>query len=220
MGKTPGADWISTHDQILVVILDFMDAIAPGERFTITGTSYGGYLARGVVYRREAQIDGVLLNTPAVDIDATKRILPTHRVLKEDAEFLGALKPVEDSLRDFIVVQSLELLMEFRASIFPAGDMADEEFLKRLRASPAFAFDVDALPEPFPAPVLILTGRFDHWCGYQEAYRLLDSYPRATFTVLDRCGHALSYEQKPLFKVLVSEWLDRVEEYTLKHIAG
>jgi pimeloyl-ACP methyl ester carboxylesterase len=205
---------------MLAVVLDFMDAIAPGERFTITGTSYRGFLARGVLYRRPAQIDGVLLNVPVVEFVASKRDLPAHRVLREDADFLGALEPDEHWLRDFVVVQSPELLMEFRASIFPAGAMADQEFLKRLRTSPAFAFDVDALPEPFPAPALILTGRFDHWCGYQEAYRLLDHYPRATFAVLDRSGHALSHEQKALFKALVGEWLDRVEEYALKPAAG
>jgi len=42
----------------------------------------------------------------------------------------------------------------------------------------------------------------------------LDSYPRASFVVLDRAGHALSVEQKTLFRALVNEWLDRVEEYT------
>ena len=213
MGKTPGADWISTHDQMLAVILEFIDTIAPGERFTITGTSYGGYLARGVVYRRNAQIDGVLLNVPAIEIDDSKRNLPAHRVLREDAEFLGALKPEEQEMRDLIVAQSLDVLSKFRELISPAAALADQEFLERLDMSPAFSFDVDTFPETCSAPTLIVTGRFDHWCGYQEAYRLLDQYPRATFAVLDRSGYALSFEQPALFTALVNEWLDRVEEY-------
>ena len=215
MGATPAADWITTHDDMLDVLLEFMDAIAPGERFTITGTSYGGYLARGIVYRRQAQIDGLLLNVPAIERDDRKRDLPKHRVVRQDAEFLSALQPGEEWLRDLIVVQSLGLLMEFRTSIFPAAALADQAFLQRLNANPAFAFDVDTLPEPCAAPALFLTGRFDHWCGYRDAYRLLDQYPRATFAVLDRSGHALSHEQPALFKALVSEWLDRVEEYAL-----
>jgi hypothetical protein len=76
-----------------------------------------------------------------------------------------------------------------------------------------FSFDVDILPTPFAAPTLFLTGRQDNWCGYQDAYRLLDNYPRASFSVLDRAGHALPVEQKTLFRALVNEWLDRVEEY-------
>jgi pimeloyl-ACP methyl ester carboxylesterase len=64
---------------------------------------------------------------------------------------------------------------------------------------------------------LFLTGRFDHWCGYRDAYQILDNYPRATFAVLDRAGHGLTIEQNILFRALVSEWLDRVEEYALKN---
>jgi pimeloyl-ACP methyl ester carboxylesterase len=72
---------------------------------------------------------------------------------------------------------------------------------------------VDALPEPFPAPTLILTGRQDSMCGYREAWKIFDNYPRATFAVLDRAGHLLGWEQQSLFRALASEWLDRVEEY-------
>ena len=142
-----------------------------------------------------------------------KRILPRHQVLRDDEEFLAALAPGEEVLREIVVVQSLELLMQQRNRIIPAIADADQGFLKRLEANNAFTFDVDALAEPFPAPTLFLTGRFDHWCGYREAYQLLDNYPRASFAVLDRAGHALSTEQKTLFRALVNEWLDRVEEY-------
>jgi len=103
-----------------------------------------------------------------------------------------------------------QLFLKYGSSIRDA----DHEFLKRLSGANArFSFDVDALPEPFPAPTLILTGRFDNWCGYQDAYAILESYPRATFAVLDCAGHALSVEQSRLFGALVGEWLDRVEAY-------
>lgn len=220
MGKTHAADWITHQDHMLDVVLEFVDAVAPGERFAVAGISYGGYLARGVVNRRIAQIDGLLLIVPVIEPDKTKRILPKHQVLRDDEEFLAALAPDEELLRELVVVQSLGLLMQQRNSIIPAIADADQEFLKRLEANYAFTFDVDALPEPFPAPALFLTGRFDHWCGYRDAYRILDNYPRATFASLDRAGHALTYEQNMLFKALVGEWLDRVEEYAFKNTQG
>lgn len=220
MGKTRAADWITNQDHMLDVVLEFIDAVAPGERFAVVGMSYGGYLARGVVYRRRAQIDGLLLIVPVIEPDRGKRVLPTHQVLRHDEEFLAALAPDEEVLRELVVVQSLGLLMQQRNSIIPAVAAADQEFLKRLEANYAFTFDVDTLPEPFPAPSLFLTGRFDHWCGYRDAYRILDNYPRGTFAILDRAGHALTYEQNNLFKALVSEWLDRVEEYASKDTQG
>ena len=61
MGKTPGASWIVNDDQVLAVVLDFIDHLIPGERFVIAGQSSGGYLAQGVVYHRAEMVDGLLL---------------------------------------------------------------------------------------------------------------------------------------------------------------
>lgn len=213
MGKTRSADWITHQDHMLELVLAFIDTVAPGERFVVAGTSYGAYLARGLVYYRGAQIDGVLLNVPVIEADSTNRNLPQPLVVRKDPAFLAALTPEEQGLREFIVAQSMDLLTDFRNVFDPAGAIADHAFLQRLRQHYAFSFDVDALPTPFPAPALFLAGRHDNWCGYREAYELLDNYPRATFAVLDRAGHALAVEQKALFRALVSEWLDRVEEY-------
>jgi pimeloyl-ACP methyl ester carboxylesterase len=58
-----------------------------------------------------------------------------------------------------------------------------------------------------------VTGRQDSAVGYLGAWELLDHYPRATFAVLDRAGHALPHEQPELLRALVSEWLDRVREH-------
>lgn len=215
MGKTRSADWITHEEHMLDIVIDFIDAVAGAERFAVAGTSYGGYLARGLVYRRAAQLDGLMINVPVIVADAAKRNVPQHRVLREDADFLAALTPGEQEIREIVVAQSTRALEAFRDSIAPAVTVADQEFLKRLGQNYSFTFDVDALAEPFPAPTLFLTGRYDHWCGYQDAYRILENYPRGTFVVLDRAGHMLAVEQQTLFRALVREWLDRVEEYAL-----
>jgi pimeloyl-ACP methyl ester carboxylesterase len=212
LGRTRGADWITHQDHMLDIVLEFIDAIAPGERFVVAGLSYGGYLARGVVYQRSKLMDGLLLLVPSVETDKAKRNYPAPQVLVEDAEFLSALAPDEQDLRKLLVVHSRELLELFRSTMKPA-DTIDRELINRITANYAFTFDVDALPEPFPAPTLILTGRQDSLCGYREAWKILDNYPRGTFAVLDRAGHLLGAEQQNLFRALANEWLDRVEEY-------
>jgi pimeloyl-ACP methyl ester carboxylesterase len=162
-------------------------------------------LACGLVAKRGAHIDGVFLNVPDIVTEATKLPLPRPLVVKEDSAFLAVLAPDEQDMRGFIVAQSMDLLTEFRAVIAPAVAIADRPFLERLDQQYAFSFNIDVLPTPFPAPALFLTGRHDNWCGYREAYQLLDSYPRASFAVLDRAGHALAVEQKTLFRALVNE---------------
>jgi pimeloyl-ACP methyl ester carboxylesterase len=70
----------------------------------------------------------------------------------------------------------------------------------------------DRLVRPLVRPALFVLGRQDSVTGYRSAWSMLESYPRATFAVLDRAGHALAYEQAPLFNALARDWLDRVEE--------
>jgi len=216
-GRTPAEDWITDQDQMLDVLLRFVDDVIPGQRFVVGGTSAGGYLARGVVYHRTARVDGLFLTVPAIVPDDAKRTLPPHVTLVEDPSFASALGPDEARIiRNVpVVAQSRELLGTLRAAAASA-ELADHEFLIPIRRNPekyAFSFDVDALPEPFGAPTLIVTGRQDAICGYRDAWAIVDNYPRATFAVLDRAGHLLEAEQAGLYRALVGEWLDRVEEY-------
>ncbi len=213
MGKTRAADWITHQDQMLDLVIDFIDKVIPGEHLVVAGASYGAYLARGLVHHRGSQVDGVFLYVPLIDTEASRLKLPQQLIVHEDPAFLAALSPDEQDLKDLAVAQSMDLLNTSRQVIHPAVVIADQEFLRRLNQQRTFSFNVDALPAPFPAPALILAGRQDSWVGYREAYNLLDNYPRASYAVLDRAGHALSTEQKTLFRALASEWLDRVEEY-------
>jgi pimeloyl-ACP methyl ester carboxylesterase len=64
---------------------------------------------------------------------------------------------------------------------------------------------------------VVIAGRQDHVTGYRDAWRILENYPRGTFTVLDRAGHNVHIEQNQLFQALVGEWLDRVRESMKEH---
>lgn len=36
-GKTPAPEWLREHDDVLDLVLEFMDIVAPGERFVVVG---------------------------------------------------------------------------------------------------------------------------------------------------------------------------------------
>jgi pimeloyl-ACP methyl ester carboxylesterase len=114
------------------------------------------------------------------------------------------------------VVQDQKWVDAIKGLIPQAEEEGDAKFQARVREDPekyAFSFDVDALSEPCPAPTLFLMGRQDSSVGYRDAWNILENYPRATFAVMDRAGHALFTEQEKLCRALTSEWIDRVEEY-------
>ncbi|GCE20586.1 alpha/beta fold hydrolase [Dictyobacter kobayashii] len=48
MGQTPGSSSIQGTDDILDVVVDFIDAVIPEQPFLLVGDSYGGYLSQGV----------------------------------------------------------------------------------------------------------------------------------------------------------------------------
>jgi pimeloyl-ACP methyl ester carboxylesterase len=107
MGKTPGKEWLTSSDQMLDVVIDFIDTIIPGQRFVLAGESYGGYLARGVTYRKPALVHGLLLICPMIVANPTQRIVPSQVALVRDAACLASLEAKQrQDFESFAVVQT------------------------------------------------------------------------------------------------------------------
>ena len=212
-GRTLAKDWIVNQEQVLELVLGFIDKIIPGQTFTLAGLSRGGYLARGIIYARPEAVDGALLIVPARYAVAPASSLSPHVTLVRDESVLGKLKPAETETFEMLVVQSHKALDKLRADFYPAFELSDADFQNRIMQHYEFSFDVDRLSLPFEKPSLIIVGRQDDSVGYRDAWRMIDQFPRATFAVLDKAGHLLPLEQEGLFRVLTDEWLQRVEAY-------
>src|SRR5712691_6683702 len=128
-GRTPGVDRLATHDQMLDAVLAFIDIVIPGQRFVLAGLSYGGYLARGVVYHRAASIDGLLLCAPQVKADPAQAHLPLRTTLVEDPILMARLEPSEAQIiADLVVVQS-HTVVEAMGDVLAEVQLADHTFL-------------------------------------------------------------------------------------------
>ncbi len=206
-GRTPAPDRLATHDSMLDTMLAFIDAVIPDQRFVLAGYSYGGYLAHGVASRRTALIDGLMLCAPQVKADPAQAHLPEKTTLVEDPQLLAELGPVAD----LIVVQTPRVVEAVR-QVLAEAQRADFSHQERLETAGPSSFEIAAPPVPFDGPTLIITARQDQIVGYRATWDLLDTYPRATFAVLDRAGHFVPIEQDVLCHALMREWLDRVEE--------
>lgn len=211
-GLTPAVNRLATHDQMLEAMLAFIDTVLPGQRFVLAGYSYGGYLARGVLSRRAASIDGVLLCAPQVKADSAQAQLPKRTTILKNPQLLAQLEPdFAPLVEDLVVVQSSTVTETLHDVL--DGPEPNHPFNQRLETASPASFEVDPPPPLFGGPTLLLTARQDHLCGYRDAWELLEHYPRATFVVLDRAGHFVGIEQEVLCQALMREWLDRVEEY-------
>jgi pimeloyl-ACP methyl ester carboxylesterase len=102
-GQTPGADWINGSDQMLDVVCDFIHAVIPDQTFTLLGLSYGGYLARGVVYRKPEWVDGLCLLVPYLqDHDETE--LPQLVTFLKNPDMMAQLDPDDAEKLDGLTV--------------------------------------------------------------------------------------------------------------------
>ncbi len=215
MGKSKAPGWLENTDQVLDIVIELSEKVIPGGNFLVAGESYGGYLARGMVYKIPERLGGVLLICPVVVGERAKRQLPPRTVFVKDEKLLASINPEDRKFFErMLLLQDKRRWERFQQDILPGRRMVDSAFLERLKEHGyECSFDVDNLPKPFGKPSLILTGRQDASVGYKDALRLVDNYSRGTFAILDRAGHGLEVEQEGVFNCLTMEWLGRTEEY-------
>ena len=217
-GRTPAVDSIADSEGILTAVEDFMDKVIPNHRFVVAGTSFGGYIARGLVHNRGSKMDGLFLNNPAIVQEPSKRLLPPRQIIRKNETIKEQAKKEKVGGFDEMAVQQNESVLNYLRMIKTTVVWSnyDDDFLKKVQ-DVSFSFDVDSLSSPFPSPTLFITGRQDSECGYRDAWRILENYPRASFAVLDMAGHLAHAEQPRIWAEMVNEWLDRVEHWTDYH---
>ena len=214
MGKTKGQSWITGSDQMLDLVLTFIDGILPDQPFVIAGESYGGYLARGIIRKRAADVDGLLLICPVAIPETQRENAPALQILERDDALLNEL-PAKDKqgFEGIHVLQNRRVWERYRDEILCGLEIADYAWLEsHLGQNVPFSFDVDTLDEVYTKPTLMIAGRQDSAVGYRDLWTLIENYPRASFVVLDKAGHNLQIEQDALFTALVKEWLIRVQK--------
>jgi pimeloyl-ACP methyl ester carboxylesterase len=214
MGKSSSAEWITNSDVMLDIVIDFINKIIPYENFLLAGESYGGYLSRGIIYKMQSRIDGVLLICPVIIANNKQRNVPEHVVLAKDNILLSKLTEEDaENFNSSIVVQSEKIYERYNNEVIAGIKIGDSEFLRNFKKNGyGFSFNVDNMNKEFNKPTLIMLGKQDSFVGYLDAWNILENFSRATFAVLDRAGHNLQIEQEELFKSLINEWLIRVEE--------
>ena len=210
MGQTPGADWIQGNEDVINLMGEFLDAIAPGQDFVVVGFSYGGFLARALAYLYNERCRGMMLLAPSV-FPAGQRTLPEANIIVKNPDlFADVPEQIRVIFERAIAVQTEYVARRSKEDILPAILGADYQFLARLRSTLSYQDEMNA--KGFDKPGLFLLGRQDVVTGYEDPMALHKVYPRTSIVVLDRCGHGPLLDQKDLFEVLTAEWLFRVEE--------
>jgi pimeloyl-ACP methyl ester carboxylesterase len=202
MGRTPAPETVRSADDVVDVLLAFTDGVIGDQPLVVVGHSAGGYFAQSIAERIPERMVGLALLCPLL---SGTHDVPVHDVV------VGSGSIGDAGFRDYFTVQTAETLQRYESYVVPGAGLADQSALERIGER----WELSARPQdqaPHGWPALLVTGRQDSTVGYVRAWELLQHYPRATFAVLDRAGHALPHEQPELLRALVTEWLDRVQE--------
>lgn len=213
MGKSEALLEYASSDKILDILISFAENII-SENFLLIGESYGGYLSRGILSKLNSKIEGMALLCPVVIPIHAKRDVPKNIIKFEDKDFTNTLNDFErKTFGKFSVLENKKVYKRYKNEILSGIKKCNKDFIESLWKNYSFSFNVDKKLKKikFNKPVLFMAGRQDICVGYKDLYKLLEDYPRATFSVIDIAGHNLQIEQPELFNSLVENFLIRAK---------
>lgn len=216
MGNSDAPLELASADAILNVLVSFIKSTVNDEHFLLIAQSYGCYLARGVLAKFQKQTDGLMMICPVGVPEQNKRNIPKLLTKFEDSDYFCRLDDVSKNSFIGFVSRADEYTYErFSSELLPGLEKANAEFISALTSNYSFSFDADGhiKQQPFSKPVLFICGRQDGIVGYDDLWNLIESYPRASFSLLDVSSHLAQIEQPEVFEALTENWLLRTEKY-------
>jgi len=162
-GKTPSASWIKNCDNILEVIMDFINAVIGKGNFLLAGSSYGGYISLGLTYKMGDRIDGVLLLCPQLD-PREDEILPSKKILykSEEMDLETMDSDMDKFYLDMAVIVTPHTFDKWQTIIASALQIVDIESLSNRNGWYSDNFHNEVSKQLFDKPSCILTGRQDN----------------------------------------------------------
>jgi pimeloyl-ACP methyl ester carboxylesterase len=123
MGRTPAPDTIRGADDVLEVLLGFIDGVIGDQPLLVAGHSAGGYYAEAIAGQRPEQVVGLALLCPLL---AGIHDVPEHRVAYGSGNIGNA------EFRDYFTVQTAQTLDRYERYVEPAAQLADQSALARI----------------------------------------------------------------------------------------
>ncbi|WP_124065710.1 alpha/beta hydrolase [Clostridium sp. E02] len=211
LGSTKMNASIKNADDMLDFLTNFIREVIKDESFLLVGLSYGGYLSLGMMLNSGLNISGVFLICPCVISNQESRNLAQKEILVLEKD----LKPKDSEqnefqdFMDYAVIATTKTWERYRNEIMPGLKDADVNFINTYRKDGyGFSFEASLKDINFNKPIVVITGKQDNCVGYEDTWRLVKHLSHLTFVCLDKAGHNLQIENKPLFDFHFHDWLN------------
>ena len=173
MGLTKNYNEISSSDDMLNTLTDFIEAVLPNQEYIIAGESYGGYIASGLIEKQKERILGAAFICPVIIPKLEERTVENHRIFRRDEELIEKL-----SKEELAVFSSNQVVLDeynwlrYNKEILSGCKIADELLLVKVKNNYELSFKVNQ--SIFTRPSLFLLGRQDSSVGYKDALNIME----------------------------------------------
>lgn len=209
MGRSSSSSSIKNADDMLEILVKFIDVVIKDKDFLVMSNSYGGYLTQGLTYLLGDRVKGMFLLCPVAVPDYNNRRLPlvTKSKQKEAIE-IGGQKEAYDDFAKMAMVINNDTWKRYKEEILPGMRLADSTFLNKYqREGYSLSFDEKLSDMKYSKPVTILLGRQDNIVGYIDMVNNSENYDSATIFMVDNAGHNLQLDQPEVFEYYLLKFL-------------
>lgn len=207
MGKTKNDEQVCSADDMLDVLMEFIDKVIGSETFCLVGESYGGYLSRGLIAKLgSSQIEKAAFICPVIFPEQTDRDLPQKNIMVADEVFLtGLSKENRIAFQQENVLLTERVYCRWQSDVKTGLDAGRQKILDTILKH--YGFGSWYRETQYSGEVLWLFGKQDHVVGYRDVFLIENHYPYSTIVIINKAGHYLQYEQQEMFEFHMKNWL-------------
>ncbi|WP_414047099.1 alpha/beta fold hydrolase [Macrococcus equi] len=192
MGESEADLGLDSTNDILEVVLAFIDEMTGDAQFILVGHSYGSYMCLGVMDRLQEQVKSAFITCPVVEGQKHLRTLE-----KLDRQVDEQFEVVEDKdyYKDYLAMtvrinhHTWEL---FRKLMVPGIKRANNQFMKNLRRQDNEFYQFrceDNIHIHDETIVYVLLGQFDNVVGYRDQIKFFEPKENIDTIILTNTGH-------------------------------
>lgn len=194
MGGSTSSLSINSTDDMLDILLAFIQQVAGNEDILLFGHSYGGYLSLGIMNKLQHRVKGAYLTCPVVigKFDQ-RRVEQQIPIIEEEILTDTSTGEYQDYLSMNIRINSKTWEL-YQQLILPAVRRADHDFMDRIQreGQQYYRYALEEQLSLHDDTVLhVLLGKMDNVVGYQDQIDFFTKYPHSTTTILGNSGHNL-----------------------------
>ncbi|KAA0547356.1 alpha/beta hydrolase [Bacillus sp. BGMRC 2118] len=207
-GKSIINEQIQSTQDMVDLLLQFIETEVENSPFSLIGHSYGGYLAQGIMDVKLDQVSGICLLAPAIHV---KNRSTSPKVVRErDEVLLSSMEPsIREAFETLFIYQNKKNYDLFLEEVQPGRELVDRNFLLSNWREKGYYLENEPFKDKFNLEhsALIILGKQDAICGYKDHFMFLDIFNHVTFTVIDEAGHLMTIEKREFVQQLVREWV-------------